>query len=686
LFTNFASKKPYIGFGFQPQLYLNSDIDDPGPHGYKGGWDDPNLFAEHPQGDTLLTLLNNSIVRLRPRAVRNNVALSTHYAPVQSETDRPQTRLILGQPPETTKYDGDLDQSCYGSLLSNLANVWHGTMSAIPGGLSEHNTFHSHYSGETSPAGVLESIYNYDAGHVFPWYNLNFAAMRLNVDDRLKEPLSQLNGHLWDGVHYSFVLDYGSNIGSRWPTAFADDLLSSFVAQTGGTYSVATYEYPWLDTTPWNIFRTWSNFDWNAHDEQDVLRFRYRYEQVRQRPASPNFRKEDWDVEIEFSTVRGKPNPVLDWTTFGWYFIDPVDTVFLRYKFRPAGNNWAVTQSGAVVDLPARTGTFTYNVDGNHVHQFPMCFTTKPSQDTQDTGDIHLRGFVARNYHVANSLVVKSDLLNITPSSFYSSCNAFEEFSSNLKNNNLQNLAKLPDIAELVPDMKLVFQAIIDLKAGNLMGLVKFGDWVAETWLKYQFGVAPNLRVIGQLNAYDASIMDRIRDLGNSHVDVVRGSFTFELPDGYLPGSGKVVLTTRSRLAIEWCDTSLFKSILGLRSIGLLPDLAGLWDLVPGSFIFSWLFNMSRRYKDLTSEALMLACRMHQSIHSYTIAADIVEDLLDLDSLTLKKDRLKFKVYIRHVSDLVPTLKESRFDFRQPQQSPDKSLVAALLWILFRGE
>jgi hypothetical protein len=687
LFTNFASKKSYIGVGSQLRLWRTSDIDEPGPHAYGGGslTGNSGLAWGHPQGDLLMCLINGCIIKYRPRLISSVVVNNVNADIPSTEAPHRQTVPILGLPPRDSRYDGNLDQLHYGGILSNLAHVFRGSLTSVPS--FEHNVFHSHYAGELRPVGVFEPLWDYGP---LSWSFMGLTFPLLRIVDKTSQSLDllqQLDGNFYDGVHYSFVVDTGVGNTADRPTMFVDDLLSSFMDQTGGTWTFGEYDTPFLDTSLWHISRTIENFQWNEFNESDgELRMTYKFTNSRARLDSHKYNYESWLITVSITNEPAKRGPIGSAPVgFGWFFLSPFDPLKIRYSYTPI-ETWSFDDDGNRLDYHPAPGTFQYNVDGNHVHQFPMTFTTKPSPELLSDGGAALVAFRNLKRHEINAVIVQDDLLNLTPSSFYSSCAAFEKFSQNLRNNNLQNLAKLPDLASLVPDMRLLFKAIINLKSGNLMGVVQFGDFVAETWLAYKFGIEPNLRVIGELNSYNPAIMDRIAKLGDSQVDRVYGSFIFELPDAYFPGTGKCVLTTRSRLDVEWCDTSLFKSILGARSIGLLPDLSGLWDLVPGSFIFSWLFNMSRRYKDLTSEALMLSCRMTNVIHSYTVTGEIDDDILTSLNLVSGRRRFKDKVYVRHVSDLVPTLRESRFDFRLPTSGPGKDLLAALGWILFRAE
>jgi hypothetical protein len=146
---------------------------------------------------------------------------------------------------------------------------------------------------------------------------------------------------------------------------------------------------------------------------------------------------------------------------------------------------------------------------------------------------------------------------------------------------------------------------------------------------------------------------------------VLYGSAYFDYTDEIF---GDVKLECRSKVRIQLSDSALIAMIFSAESVGLLPRLSTLWDLVPFSFVVDWLMKIGNKLDSVDSQLKLLAFDIPLIVHSFSVTGDIpasfmtergwkISDLRPLPSLHF---------YSRETSRHHPQLRDSVLAEAQP--------------------
>lgn len=268
----------------------------------------------------------------------------------------------------------------------------------------------------------------------------------------------------------------------------------------------------------------------------------------------------------------------------------------------------------------------------------------------------------------------------LVKSSVYSFQNALEAFLINLKNNYLEVLKELPELPELIPDVKLLIQSLTDISRLNLRGLVRLGSFISSTHLKYSFGIAPNLQVVEELNRYESKLYSLFDEGLKAKTYLLRGSFFYpflEKESGPWTGSE---LTTRTLASVTTVSNPFFKALTDLYGVGISPTLQNIWEILPGSFVVDWFTNMSARYKAIDLQLISFAVRCNWFEHSYTVSSPLKSTSGILPHMGNPSSQLQHKYYARDLSLARPCIVNGPIDFLRVRSSPSLGIVGSLLY------
>ena len=258
-------------------------------------------------------------------------------------------------------------------------------------------------------------------------------------------------------------------------------------------------------------------------------------------------------------------------------------------------------------------------------------------------------------------------LPDITAGLFYSSSDAIEKHVSVIEANNVENLAQLGGILSVVPDAAKFLQAIAFARNGDLLNSgYTMVDLLTEMELQKDFGFSPNKKDLEEFAEKYDSIVSQSRRDGTWGEKTLYGKFDFTFPEGSFHRQ-ETHCTFKSMVRTSFAHTSLLGTALDLKSIGLLPSMSSLWEVIPFTFVADWAFNIKDRLHDVENAAFLLCLPCHGCTHTLTFTSPLTES--EMDRLGLKPtgkpgESPALRIFFRFPSLRFPMLRDGRFDYR----------------------
>lgn len=174
-------------------------------------------------------------------------------------------------------------------------------------------------------------------------------------------------------------------------------------------------------------------------------------------------------------------------------------------------------------------------------------------------------------------------------------------------------------------------------------------------------GVKPTLSTIDEFVTKHDELFTRMPDLSGSRV--LYGKFDYSTDDWYID--------YRSKIRIRLDNSILLQAITGLNALGFLPSPGQFWDAVPFSFVVDWFFNIGGKLDAVDTQGMLLCLPCDVGTHSYSIETKSVPtELVDYGFFPSQLDTPRFVYYYRGVSVVLPSLRDSAYDFTPPSPPP----------------
>jgi hypothetical protein len=287
------------------------------------------------------------------------------------------------------------------------------------------------------------------------------------------------------------------------------------------------------------------------------------------------------------------------------------------------------------------------------------------------------RGYALNSFKAA----IDDSWDDIVPSSAFSTVAAFQQMTGSLETNLLQTLAKIPDIASALPDIRRAISIVGDL-VGRDLSVATIRDilgLVSSLILQGNFQWRPYLDL---LTKYLPQILATLSSMSETrHLKVGYGSYSIKLFNQL--GREEVTLLTRSKIVMDASTSGLTSAALALDSYGLLPKVSRAWDLVPFTFVVNWFTGIGKAI-ERAEYSLLLATIPAYYIHSYTLTSPLTVGELDhLKVSSTGTEPASLRVYYRDVSSYTPFPRDSKFGFGLPQGYPNSGILGSLLYQLF---
>jgi hypothetical protein len=281
--------------------------------------------------------------------------------------------------------------------------------------------------------------------------------------------------------------------------------------------------------------------------------------------------------------------------------------------------------------------------------------------------------------------LINHQLIELRPAAYLSSSKALQDYLEVIKTNSIQNLQHLADLVDILPNLQKLPELLAKATRGDPSVIIELIDYVTEAILKYRFQQKPTGDFVDEVAAHNYE--REFRRLLSTRRATIYGDFSYTFLDSEnFMGQGRLVLDARSKLRIAYDASTLLNGLLLANSVGLLPTLSRIWEILPFSFVIDWFTNMKGRIKQVDNQITWLAVHSLWSLHSYSLTYYPSDEELaayGLKQLSVGRP-FGFKLYLREFTRCTPHLSESRFDFLRPAHGPNPVTVGALIWQLLR--
>lgn len=262
---------------------------------------------------------------------------------------------------------------------------------------------------------------------------------------------------------------------------------------------------------------------------------------------------------------------------------------------------------------------------------------------------------------------------------FLAQTTGLKDYCSILTNNHIETLMELSAIGSLLPDPIPWMNLFKHLKRKNLLGATKsLLDIISNAKLMYSFGIKPTADATIEFAAKFDDVKRRLSGIYGRRT--IYGSFFYDLPTEDFGGVSQLEVRTKSMY--DFSDNTLLVIALGLQSVGLLPTISNLWDLVPFSFVIDWFTNIGRRMEAVEDQVFLLSLDHIYTVYSYKVTTEFSDELCEYNGITPSGgERPCVTWYDRRPTVFSRRLKSSKYDFLAAKGAPDDLLlVGSLAW------
>jgi len=265
---------------------------------------------------------------------------------------------------------------------------------------------------------------------------------------------------------------------------------------------------------------------------------------------------------------------------------------------------------------------------------------------------------------------------------FFAYQDAIESMSKVLKTNYIQTLSKVSGVKELIPDGRMLVTALMLLYKRDPAGLVKLGDFIASEHLKWNFGTAPNLRSLDELNRQGPKLRRLFSQGLASRTVEVHGLFRYRFEKSETKYDTSL-LECRCTTSLTYSPTPFMQVLMDLYGVGLMPTFSRIWEIIPFSFVADWFTHAKDRIKTVDTAILQLAFRHNYAIYSTTITSGL-SPVCGSYRFCEKPEDVKLVYFDRVLTDRTPPLYDGGLDLLRVTGNPNTGILAALLYQLLK--
>lgn len=597
------------------------------------------------------------------------------------------------------KYDGNRDHRRYGGILGQLNQFYtllsKGNFAFDPSG--ENETYHPDYSGVAMPKGTWD----------LPSISGAYSTVVPIIGGSITVP-GAISGSSSTYFCNSMTISDGypgKTIVPIWQT----------LSWKGYKVDIGT-RLNWLANNPLLLTRIWTQ--WNS---QYVVS----YSNITWRESGSSIIV---DFDCSWSVAPRSPAAYYFWNYHCSFRIDRVIT----YP-QPVGSlqNGTTNPLGSLVQLSLRC-TVSWTLTDRHVTDPPGFGSPTVGQSGilswNALGDLMYLGTPARPLAVTPPSVeeirksrlrddfcplVLERINDIRVASYYSTADAFEGISLGTDANLVEAFAEIDEIVTLLPSIRDAMKELVALRSKpfyrELIARIRTDDnlydvrfdlwdpwgpldtirdvlnWVTGAQLFVAFALNPTIQLLTEVLPEMIRILNKIPTSRQPLVSKY-GTLTYDFPDWEF-GREKASLVCRTKLTIRTGWGEVLDSLLGIRSLGILPTPGFVWDTLPFSFVLDWFTRIGDRIRTLEIAGMLIPVAIQCLTHSYTVTSQFTAQELEQFRIRARPGTTTPGVmfYKREVSRFIPTPRDSRYDFMAPQFLPNLAIAGSLLYQLLLG-
>jgi len=638
----------------------------------------PSHYFHKYCGDTLFSAYNSGGIVSGFRPIANIIGIGR----LPQEQQDPNNDYMMISKPDQEVWNSAVDWTRYGSRLQ-AANF---LRQIDPGAVSrEHGVRHYHFQGDVEDV-IPDESRLYDVAHhdltvndidVDGWGKLytghpltNFQATGFNTDGYLTfEVFNGVPGNQSTTVPLFSYLQYleytADTVNALGPDGY-------FISHGGG----------WR-----NYYRSVTDSSRKIDDNFHIIDVTYEFEM--RWAGGTEIISSFFNVHILFTLnfvdVWGTNNP------FDITSIDPACAILsdsttvepFRYRYQRPAEGIDVDDAYGLSQIYGTDLNFSLSVGSDFKSLSLFCSSVqKPEGGASNLMTYRLQGSTY-NKRCFDRLLggFDANLESLRPASFYSASKGLDDKLTVLESNNVENLAQLSGIIELLPDLGKIPSLVAKATRRDPSVIIDLIDYVTATVLKVRFAQVPTTKDALEIARTD--IKRELSELLQTKYYTCYGLFQYVFSDeDNWVGPGDLVFSARSKVRLHVDISTFLGTLLSINGLGLLPTLERSWAVVPFSFVVDWFTNMSERLGAVDDQLKWLVFGCDWCVHSYRVVYFPTDDELVAYGLATSPGGAPFglTVYKREFSLMLPRLSDSKFDFLTRQRPPNMVTVGSFLW------
>lgn len=268
-----------------------------------------------------------------------------------------------------------------------------------------------------------------------------------------------------------------------------------------------------------------------------------------------------------------------------------------------------------------------------------------------------------------------------------STVDAIDKYLVNMRINQLEAISDLRSLLGLV-DIVQLFQRVRSIKRDIGVSLLRdIIDILSSAELAWSFSVRPTISDTEKI--VDKAQSFRRRYYGKNSLftfNTIYGKTQLDDIGDFFGVFQDMTLTVRSKVRLRFADDSLLAYAMPYRSLGILPSLSAVWEIIPFSFVVDWIFPVNDHLSMADLSHLFSCLELDLSVHSILYEYEFPDDILiehGIDRLEgSDSDGIVYRYYDRFPLDRLPIAAPSRLTSDISPSFPDWETVGSLIYQL----
>jgi hypothetical protein len=270
------------------------------------------------------------------------------------------------------------------------------------------------------------------------------------------------------------------------------------------------------------------------------------------------------------------------------------------------------------------------------------------------------------------------------PALALSYASAMDSHFTAFESNHIEALMELSEILAPIElgAMAAVLPRYVSRKGVLLVGIL---DLLCNAYLVWKFGLAPTIDDADDVARNAGSFRTRVLSGEVFKANTISGKEIVVVEEDNSMGIPPCVVTLRSKVRTKYHPDSLMTAAFTADSVGLLPRLSTLWDLVPWSFLVDWFTPVGEYLQIVDSQAKILALDMTYCVHSISVKRYFTDGELTsygVSSVPVNgHSGCGYHKYLRIVSTTPPVFGPTRLPVTNQPGVPDWGIAGSLAWL-----